>query len=183
MVGELQAVVEELGGEPILGRPLRTGADLQAAIPAGFPQPVVQEVMHGAGITLKELASSLDLSARSLQRRRREGRLAAYESDRVNRILRGPFSKKPLDGEGAYRFGGRWSSAGVRLAYTAGHLPLAMIDYFVRIDADDASRDLVVVTADIPQGLSRIAISEKRLPRSHFDTALRYRSGRIELAV
>jgi len=88
MVGELQAVVEELGGEPVLGRPLRSGADLQAAIREGFPQPVVQEVMQGAGITLKELASSLDLSARSLQRRRQEGRLAGYESDRVYRLAR-----------------------------------------------------------------------------------------------
>jgi hypothetical protein len=57
MVGELQAVIEELGGEPVLGRPLRSSADLQAAIRDGFPQPVVQELMHGAGITLKELAS------------------------------------------------------------------------------------------------------------------------------
>jgi putative toxin-antitoxin system antitoxin component (TIGR02293 family) len=44
--------------------------------------------MHGAGITLKELAASLDLSARSLQRRRREGRLARYESDRLYRLAR-----------------------------------------------------------------------------------------------
>jgi RES domain-containing protein len=83
---------------------------------------------------------------------------------RVYRILRKPYSKKPLDGEGAYRYGGRWSSSGVRLAYTAEHLSLAMIEYFVHIDADDAPRDLVVITADVPDGVSRAAISEKRLP-------------------
>jgi len=88
MVSELQAVFEELGGEPVLGHSLRTDTDLQAAIRRGFPQPVVQEVMQGAGITLKELASSLDLSPRSLQRRRREGRLARYESDRLYRLAR-----------------------------------------------------------------------------------------------
>ncbi len=88
MVGELQAVLEELGGEPVLGRPLHNGGDLQAAIREGFPQRVVQEVMQGAGITLKELASTLDLSARSLQRRRREGRLARFESDRLYRLAR-----------------------------------------------------------------------------------------------
>src|SRR5258706_4412709 len=38
---------------------------------------------------------------------------------RVFRILRRPYSKKPLDGEGAYRFGGRWSRPGVWIAYTA----------------------------------------------------------------
>jgi putative toxin-antitoxin system antitoxin component (TIGR02293 family) len=44
--------------------------------------------MQGAGITLKELASSLDLSARSLQRRRGQGRLAHSESDRLYRLAR-----------------------------------------------------------------------------------------------
>ncbi|MGH9508283.1 MAG: antitoxin Xre-like helix-turn-helix domain-containing protein, partial [Terriglobales bacterium] len=88
MVNELHAVVEELGGEPVLGRSLRTAADLEAAIREGFPQTVVAEVMHGAGLTLKDLAASLDLSARSLQRRRHEGRLARYESDRLYRLAR-----------------------------------------------------------------------------------------------
>jgi RES domain-containing protein len=83
---------------------------------------------------------------------------------RVYRILRRQFSKKPLDGEGAYRFGGRWSSAGVRLAYTAEHLSLAVLEYFVHIDADDAPRDLVAVAADIPASVSRIKVAEKRLP-------------------
>jgi putative toxin-antitoxin system antitoxin component (TIGR02293 family) len=88
MVNELHAVVEELGGEPVLGRSLRTETDLQAAIREGFPQTVVEEVMHAARLTLKELAASLDLSPRSLQRRRREGRLARYESDRLYRLAR-----------------------------------------------------------------------------------------------
>ena len=88
MARELQAVIEELGGEPVLGRSMRTDSDLQAAIREGFPQTVVEEVMHSAGLTLKELATSLDLSPRSLQRRRREGRLARYESDRLYRLAR-----------------------------------------------------------------------------------------------
>src|SRR5437899_1684587 len=88
MVNELRSVIEQLGGEPILRHPLRTEADLEGAIREGFPQTVVKEVMHAAGITLKELAKSLDLSERSLQRRRREGRLARYESDRLYRLAR-----------------------------------------------------------------------------------------------
>jgi putative toxin-antitoxin system antitoxin component (TIGR02293 family) len=39
-------------------------------------------------LTLKELAAALDLSRRSLQRRRRSGRLAPYESDRLYRLAR-----------------------------------------------------------------------------------------------
>jgi putative toxin-antitoxin system antitoxin component (TIGR02293 family) len=44
--------------------------------------------MRTSGLTLKELASALDLSPRSLQRRRRSGRLARYESDRLYRLAR-----------------------------------------------------------------------------------------------
>jgi RES domain-containing protein len=83
---------------------------------------------------------------------------------RVYRILRRPYSKKPLNGEGAYLFGGRWSSAGVRLAYTSQHLSLAIIEYFVHIDPDDPPKDLVVVTAEVPDSVSRTAISAKHLP-------------------
>jgi putative toxin-antitoxin system antitoxin component (TIGR02293 family) len=88
VANELHAVVQELGGEPVLGRPFRTETDLQAAIREGFPQTVVEAVMHAARLTLKDLAASLDLSPRSLQRRRREGRLARYESDRLYRLAR-----------------------------------------------------------------------------------------------
>ena len=44
--------------------------------------------MHSSGLTLKELADALDLSPRSLQRRRRSGRLARFESDRLYRLAR-----------------------------------------------------------------------------------------------
>jgi RES domain-containing protein len=83
---------------------------------------------------------------------------------RVFRILRKPYSKKPLDGEGAYRFGGRWSSPGVRIAYTAEHLSLAMLEYFVHFDADDPPKDLVLVTADVPDNVPRISVAPKQLP-------------------
>ncbi len=88
MVNELRAVIGELGGEPVLGRRLRTASDLQSVIREGLPQPVVGELMHSAGLTLKELATALDLSPRSLQRRRGEGRLARHESDRLYRLAR-----------------------------------------------------------------------------------------------
>ncbi len=83
---------------------------------------------------------------------------------RVYRILRKRFAKRPLDGEGAYRFGGRWSSPGTRLAYTAEHMSLAMIEYFVHIDPEHAPRDLVLVAADIPDSVSRSSVSLKQLP-------------------
>ena len=88
MAKEAQEIAAQLGGEAKLGRRLRTDRDLDAAIRKGFPQSVAAEIMNSADITLKELAASLDLSPRSLQRRRREGRLAKYESDRIYRLAR-----------------------------------------------------------------------------------------------
>jgi putative toxin-antitoxin system antitoxin component (TIGR02293 family) len=88
MVNELRAVVRELGGEQTLGRALSNDRDLREAIREGFPPAVVPELMQTSGLNLRELAAALDLSPRSLQRRRRSGRLARYESDRLYRLAR-----------------------------------------------------------------------------------------------
>ncbi len=88
MVNELRAVVKELGGRSVIGRNLSSPGDLRDAIREGFPSAVVEELMESSGLTLKELAEALDLSPRSLQRRRRSGRLARFESDRLYRLAR-----------------------------------------------------------------------------------------------
>lgn len=88
MAHELQAVLRQLGGKRVLGRSLANDRDLQEAIREGFPHAVLGELMQASGLTLKELAGALDLSARSLQRRRRRGRLARFESDRLYRMAR-----------------------------------------------------------------------------------------------
>jgi putative toxin-antitoxin system antitoxin component (TIGR02293 family) len=87
MVNELRAVVRELGGEHALGRALSNDHDMREAIREGFAPAVVKELMRASGLTLKELAQALDLSPRSLQRRR-TGRLAPHESDRLYRLAR-----------------------------------------------------------------------------------------------
>ena len=88
MATELQAVLRELGGSHTFGRSLSTDRDLRDAIRQGFPHRAVAELMQSSGLTLKELAAALDLSPRSLQRRRRTGRLARFESDRLYRLAR-----------------------------------------------------------------------------------------------
>jgi putative toxin-antitoxin system antitoxin component (TIGR02293 family) len=124
MVNELSAVVEELGGEVIFGRRLSTPSDLQDAIREGFPQTVVEEVMRAAGISVKELASILDLSPRSLQRRRREGRLARFESDRLYRLARIVALAKQYLGEA--EIATRWLKRPNRAL--GGKVPLEFID-------------------------------------------------------
>ena len=55
MASELRAVVDELGGDAVLGRRLEREADLQPAIREGFPQKVIEELMEGADLSIKEL--------------------------------------------------------------------------------------------------------------------------------
>lgn len=88
MVNELKAVVARLGGPGAFGKAFSNDRDLREAIREGFPPAVVPQLMRASGLTLKELAGALDLSPRSLQRRRHGGRLAAYESDRLYRLAR-----------------------------------------------------------------------------------------------
>lgn len=70
-----------------MGRTMTSDRDLREAIREGFPHAVLEELMRASDLTLKELAGALDLSSRSLQRRRR-GRLARFESDRLYRLAR-----------------------------------------------------------------------------------------------
>jgi len=82
----------------------------------------------------------------------------------IYRVLRKAYARSPLDGEGAYLYGGRWSSEGTRLAYTSEHQSLAMLEYFVHLDADDAPPDLVLVTAELPDDLPTKRIAGDDLP-------------------
>lgn len=124
MVNELRAVVNELGGEAALGRSLTRDVDLQAAIREGFPQRVIEALSRAIDLTIKELAACLDLSPRSLQRRRREGRLAPHESDRIYRLARiVALAKSALGGRDA---AARWLKRPNRAL--GGRAPLAVID-------------------------------------------------------
>jgi RES domain-containing protein len=82
----------------------------------------------------------------------------------VYRVLRKANARAPLDGEGAYLYGGRWSSPGNRLAYTSEHQSLAMLEYFVHLDPGDAPPDLVLITAELPDDLAAKVIAVDDLP-------------------
>jgi RES domain-containing protein len=90
--------------------------------------------------------------------------LTSAHSDKVYRILRKAFAHSPLDGEGAYLYGGRWSSPGTRLVYTSEYQSLAMLEYFVHVDADNAPSDLVLVTVDIPNKHAKSRILAAQMP-------------------
>ena len=89
---------------------------------------------------------------------------------RVYRVLRAAYARAPFDGEGSYRYGGRWSSPGTRLSYTSEHQSLAMLEYFVHLDPDDPPDDLVLASADVPAGLKRERIEPSQLPADWRET-------------
>ena len=64
------------------------------------------------------------------------------------------YAKDPLDGEGSFLYGGRWSSPGTRMAYTATTLTLAMAEFLAHVNIDDLDPEtppaLVYVRATIP---------------------------------
>ena len=81
------------------------------------------------------------------------------------RVLRKAYAQTPFDGEGAYRYGGRWSNAGTRAAYASEHESLAMLEYFVHLDADDPPPDLLLAKADVPDQIARERVDPKKLPK------------------
>jgi RES domain-containing protein len=85
-------------------------------------------------------------------------------------VLRKAYAQDPFDGEGAFRYGGRWSSAGTRLVYTSEHQSLAMLEYFVHIDAGDPPPELVLASAEVPPEISREEITLEQLPRNWRET-------------
>src|SRR6059036_1547871 len=70
-----------------------------------------------------------------------------------------------FDGEGARRFGGRWSLRGTPVVYTSASAALATLEYFVHLDVEDAPPDLVLIAADVPGALGIEEIRVGRLPR------------------
>lgn len=53
---------------------------------------------------------------------------------RAWRIVREDHGSAAFDGEGAWRFGGRWNSRGTRMVYTSGTLSLAALETLVHLN-------------------------------------------------
>ena len=94
-------------------------------------------------------------------------------------MLRAAYARTPFDGEGAYRYGGRWSSPGTRLAYASEHQSLAMLEYFVHLDPEDPPDDLVLATAEVPETLSRGLVEASAMPANWRETPAPPRLARI----
>lgn len=71
-----------------------------------------------------------------------------------------------FDGEGARLAGGRWNRRGTAVVYTSATLSLAVLEYFVNLPASVAPPDLVMVRADLAEGLAVKSLDAAGLPRN-----------------
>jgi RES domain-containing protein len=85
-----------------------------------------------------------------------EGELTAY------RIVREGLP--PLDGAGAYRWGGRWTSPGRYVVHAAETYALAVLESLVHFNRGELPPRLVVAQLRIPAKVSREVLRQDRVP-------------------
>jgi len=81
---------------------------------------------------------------------------------RVWRIASAPHAT--CDGEGARRYGSRWTPRGIPAVFTSSTLSLAALERFVHTDPDLEPPDLVAISIDISDRAAIESIDVKTLP-------------------
>jgi RES domain-containing protein len=84
----------------------------------------------------------------------------------VYRICKTRHAASAFDGEGAFRFGGRWNTRGTRLIYTAGSLALAALEMLVHLDDDELLLAYSFVVAQVPPALILPVKAFRPLPKN-----------------
>jgi len=84
----------------------------------------------------------------------------------VWRVTRRAHAERPLTGEGARRFGGRWNHVGTSLVYTSATLSLAVLEYLVNLPISDLPEDLVSIQMRVPDDLARAELAIDDLPEN-----------------
>jgi RES domain-containing protein len=69
-----------------------------------------------------------------------------------------------FDGEGARRYGGRWTSRGLHAVYTSATLSLAALERFVHVDPELEPDDLVAIAVEIEARIAVEAVAVAELP-------------------
>jgi RES domain-containing protein len=69
------------------------------------------------------------------------------------RICKTKYAATWFDGEGAFRFGGRWNSRGTRMLYTAGSLSLAALEMLVHLNDEEILLSYSFAAAEFDESL------------------------------
>ena len=80
------------------------------------------------------------------------------------RLVKSKFAAAAFDGEGARLFGGRWNSAGVRVAYASESTSLAMLEILVHVEMGALLPSWSRIRVDIPGRLVRTQPRESLPP-------------------
>ena len=86
------------------------------------------------------------------------------------RICKTKYAATWFDGEGAYRFGGRWNSRGTRLLYTAGSLSLAALEMLVHLNDEEILLAYSYATAEFDENLILSVEDFRSLPENWSDS-------------
>ena len=81
------------------------------------------------------------------------------------RICKTKYASTAFDGEGAFRFGGRWNLRGTRIIYTAGNLALAALEMLVHLDDDSMLFEYSYISAQIQSDLILKVEDFRSLPK------------------
>jgi RES domain-containing protein len=88
---------------------------------------------------------------------------------RVYRICRA--AHRALDGEGARRYGGRWTEPGLVVVYASTTRALAALELLIHLDPSEAPRDLVLLTIDVPDDVTMADVTADELPSGWAEVA------------
>lgn len=69
-----------------------------------------------------------------------------------------------FDGEGARLAGGRWNHPGTAVVYTSATLSLATLEFLFQLGQCDLPRDVVAISAEIPDRLHRTVLVPEGVP-------------------
>lgn len=92
------------------------------------------------------------------------------ETIQAFRICKTRYAATAFDGEGAFRFGGRWNSRGIRMIYTAGSLALAALEMLVHLDDDSMLLEYSYIPTQIPTKLVINVADFQSLPKNWSDS-------------
>lgn len=86
------------------------------------------------------------------------------------RICKTRFSATWFDGEGAFRYGGRWNSRGTRVLYTAESLSLASLEMLVHLDSAQLLLSYSFAKAEFEEDLILPIEKFAKLPKNWSDS-------------
>lgn len=75
------------------------------------------------------------------------------KSRRLWRLVKTQYTTCAFDGEGAFRFGGRWNSRGQGVVYASGSLSLAVLEMLVHLDPAAHLPELSAISIEVPADL------------------------------